>query len=162
MTTLHTPPDAHEAHRQWGANCGPCAIAALLGKSLAEVRPHLDGFSRRRYMNPTHVRAALESLGQRVTRTRKGAYPAREGCCWPQRGLAFIQFSGEWDRAPVAVQYKHTHWIATVRIDNHRQVYDVSAEGWLSFSGWLDGVLPYLCNDHRATDWWVRSGLEVG
>ena len=33
-----TADDAHRAHREWGANCGPTAIAAICRLTLDEVR----------------------------------------------------------------------------------------------------------------------------
>lgn len=38
MTIVH-PADIEEAHEQWKANCGPAALAAVLGRSVASVRP---------------------------------------------------------------------------------------------------------------------------
>lgn len=40
MTALRfTLEDAQRASQEWGANCGPGAIAAIMGMTLDEVRP---------------------------------------------------------------------------------------------------------------------------
>ena len=39
MLTPFTEEDAYRAYNEWGANCGPGAVAAIMGMSLDEVRP---------------------------------------------------------------------------------------------------------------------------
>lgn len=47
MTMLYTPPDVDEASEAWGANCGPCALAAVLGRPVAAIRDAVSKPSRK-------------------------------------------------------------------------------------------------------------------
>ena len=40
---------ADRAYDEWGANCGPGAIAAICGLTLDELRPHMGDFEGKRY-----------------------------------------------------------------------------------------------------------------
>ncbi len=44
---LYHPPDVEAAHAVYGANCGPCALAAVLQRPVMAMRPLLDGFEQR-------------------------------------------------------------------------------------------------------------------
>lgn len=146
------PTDRDYAHHAWGANCGPCALAALLGVQLAVVRPHLGRFESNRYMSPTDMKAALSSLGivpQRIS----GRDP------WPRCGLAFVQWSGSWDHDSVAEQYRHTHWIAT----RDGWLFDVNAFGWIRRPQWEQDLVPEITQQHAGADggWWIRTSYEI-
>lgn len=158
---LYNPTGIIPAHEAWGANCGPCALAALTGKRLQDVRKHLAGFETRRYMNPTHMIAAVKSLKLRSRKTPPGS---GRHASWPQRGLVFIQLCGAWDGAGIAAQYCHTHWVATLLNrggDPGRFVYDVNAGEWWSFDRWIDDVLVAIARDQKATGWYARNAMEV-
>jgi hypothetical protein len=155
---LFTPPDTDAAFEQWGANCGPCALAALLSFSLDRLRHHLPGFENRRYMNPTHMLAALSSLRVRVDRTTE-MFPDRYEC-----GLVFIQWGGPWLKpgVPVGAAYRNTHWIAVAA----GAVYDVNVGHWVSRSDWIDpteGVGAELAKHVPRCDgtWKVRKSLII-
>lgn len=45
--------DADQAYATWGCNCGPGAVAGVLGLMLDEVRQHMGDFERKGYTNPT-------------------------------------------------------------------------------------------------------------
>src|SRR5580700_11291869 len=54
-----TPADADRAYEEWGMNCGPSALAAVMGMTFDEVRPHMGDFERKHYTNqPDECRAA--------------------------------------------------------------------------------------------------------
>lgn len=144
------PADLPEAIEGWGANCGPAAIAALLGLTLAAVRPHLAGFENRGYMNPTHVKVSLRALGHEPRLT-----PALDR--WPVTGLAFVQWGGPW--RVVAEAYRHTHWIA-VKDD---WVYDVNGNQWAPRWWWEKEIAPLLARlrPERNGTWYVRTGYSV-
>lgn len=55
--------DGARAWREWGCNCGPTALAAILGLTLDEVRPHLGDFEQKHYTNPRLMAQALRSAG---------------------------------------------------------------------------------------------------
>lgn len=151
--TLRAPTDVDAAYAAWGADCGPCALAALLGCEVGMVRMMLDeGFPKRRYMNPTHMLEALRRSGVNSTSTGPEA---------PKRGLAFIQWEGPWT-APgtkIAWAYRHTHWIAV----EGDMVYDVNADAWVTFDLWKK-VMPELIRQEvkgATGGWFVRRGFEV-
>src|SRR4029077_3207218 len=119
-TALYAPPDVDQAHAEWGANCGPCAIAAILERPLADVRPLLGSFETCWHMNGGAISAALQRAGVRVGHWIKGDWPKR-------RGIAYIQICGPWDApgVPVVAAYKHTHAVAMEVVEGERMVYDV-------------------------------------
>jgi hypothetical protein len=56
--------DTFEAGDAWGANCGPMALAAVLGlPTVGAVREFVRPFHG--FMNPTHMRTALDRAGAR-------------------------------------------------------------------------------------------------
>lgn len=62
-----TQEEAIAAHREWGCNCGPSALAFALQIGLDQVRPLIPGFDEKRYTNGTMMRMALIRAGQDVT-----------------------------------------------------------------------------------------------
>ena len=149
---LFAPPDVDAAYDAWGANCGPCSLAAVLGVSVEAVRPFMDsGWERRRYTNLMHMYAALRNAGAKVSPTPGTEFPAH--------GLAFIQWKGPWD-SHVLRAYQHTHWLG---IDGE-MVYDLNADAsWVKRDLWKK-AMPVLIRDEMkgATgDWYVRKGIEV-
>lgn len=101
-----TPAESDAAHDEWGANCGPHSLAAALGKSLTEVRPHIGDFKG--WMSPTMIERALRSM-------EVNFHPAKN-ICTPLlcNGLNRIQWHGKWlnPGVPARVAYRHTHWVA--------------------------------------------------
>src|SRR3546814_15629111 len=66
MTELRfTAVEAAAAYDAWGCNCGPAAIAAVIGLTLDELRPELGDFEVKRYTNPTLMWEVLDRLGDR-------------------------------------------------------------------------------------------------
>jgi hypothetical protein len=78
--------DSRKAYEEWGANCGPNALAFALQTTLAAVRPHIREFPARRYTSPTMMEQALYTLGRRVQkitsnpRARSAALAVGERC----------------------------------------------------------------------------------
>jgi hypothetical protein len=159
--------EAIAAGEAWGANCGPGALAAVLGLSLDAVRPHLVGFDAKRYTNPRMMRAALDSLKVQydwTVRHNRAYLP-------PIYGLARVQWDGPWTKpaVPVAAAYRHTHWIGSrLNSDADRQeIFDINCicvGGWVSFSEWQHKVVPWLLKqvEPKATgEWWLTHLVEV-
>lgn len=126
--------DQHAAYDEWGCNCGPAAVAAMLDMTLDEVRPHLGDFERKRYTNPTLMLSVLRSIG----RPFQGV-----GCFWPDHGLARIQWEGPWTEpgVPMRARYRYTHWVGTsLNAAGERGVFDVNAlsngSGWCALADW--------------------------
>lgn len=153
-SALYVPPDADHAHAQWKANCGPCALAAVLGRPLAALRPLFPDYPRRPWTNPTHMRAALDRAGAGY-RTATAS-----DTNWSGTLLLFVQWVGPWSApgVPVAAAYRNTHWIGT----KAGAVYDVNAGDWMTPEEWrTDFVLHILRHVPNATGWYVRTAIAV-
>lgn len=153
----YTVDDAERAHDEWGANCGPGALAAITGLSLDEVRQHLHGFEQKRYTNPSMMYGALQSLG--IARTNMSR------TCWPRRGLVRVQWEGPWTKpgVPRRARYRHTHWIGVHHGANGGiDVFDINAlgvGGWLSLEEWTAHLVPWLLDlvEPKADGRWHRT-----
>jgi hypothetical protein len=153
--------DAVSAADAWGANCGPGALAAVLGLSLNQVRPHLGDFESKRYMNPMLMFAALRSLGVTWRNAAEG---------WPDRGLIRIQWEGPWTApgVPVRVRYRHTHWVGSRLCRGEVEVFDINCMcvgGWVPLPEWSGRVVPWLlkeCHPKANGRWHSTHRLAVG
>jgi hypothetical protein len=158
---LFVPPDVDQANADWGANCGPCALAAYMGVPVADVRDLFCDFETRRYCNPTQMIAAIEKAGMRARTTAPRGM--RAGRVLPDHGMAFLQFSGGWwDEKPIGVQYRKTHWIACHKLAGTMWIYDCNhPEAWLTPDDWKAILLPIFCERNRCKGAWVRSAYEI-
>ncbi len=160
METRFNEVDADRAYAEWGANCGPGALAAVMGMTLDEVRPHLGDFEARRYMSPSMMFAALRAIRRPWEIVGKD---------WPEHGLVRVQWEGPWlaDGVPVPARYKHTHWVAAQRLCGEIGVFDINCidngSGWVSLTEWVEVVVPYLTEVHRnATGGWhITHAIEI-
>lgn len=156
--------DADQAHADWGANCGPGALAAVLGLTLEEVRPHLQGFDDKRYTNPTMMWAALRSLGI-------GYRLRRPPDTWPDYGLVRVQWEGPWTapRVPPRVAYRHTHWVGAQRSTGRPDagIFDINcmtSGGWVSEHDWSKTIVPWLldaCVPRASGGWHLTHVVEI-
>ncbi|MDQ3834308.1 MAG: hypothetical protein M3315_11910 [Actinomycetota bacterium] len=157
---LYEPADTEQAWTEWGCNCGPAALAAVLQKDCNEVRSLFAGFDRRRYVNPTHMRDALAAA--RVPAWRSVGE-------WPQYGLVFLQIEGPWCNpgVPVGVAYRHTHWIASTVAsyggEVQQFVYDVNADQWAPFRWWWGHTWVHIAKRHKGCTgtYRARTVIEV-
>lgn len=158
--------DAERANDEWGANCGPAALAAVLGKPLGDVRPHLVGFALKGYTNPTMMFDALRSLDIQHKRNKPST---SRGCPWPKFGLAHIQWEGPWTKpgVPMRARYRYTHWVgACARNPSDVGIFDINAMnsgGWVSLDDWSATIVPYILkNVPRATGGWhITHSVEI-
>lgn len=163
-----TEADMERAHQEWGANCGPGAIAAILHRTLDEVRPHLGDFESKGYTNPTLMIDSLNRLGARW-RTDGGDDPA-----WPDWGLVRIQWTGRWTqpRVPPRVAYRYTHWVGACRHVPESGpaeigVFDVNClnngNGWVGLADWESLLVPSLVEGMKGADggWCKTHVIEV-
>lgn len=157
--------EANDANDRWGANCGPGALAAMLGVKLDDVRAHLPKFDDRHYTNPTMMQAALRSLGvsyhdvddgdDRVA-VEHGHAPFLR---FPDYGIMRIQWEGPWMNpgVPVAARYKYTHWIGVIQGDQKVPgvwFFDING-GWFDPAKWaIEVVKPITSEIKRATGIW--------
>ena len=134
------------AHADWGANCGPGAIAAMVGMTLDEVRPHMGDFEQKHYTNPTLMWATLDRLGV-------SWHKLKEPLTWPEWGLARIQWHGPWTApgVPVRVAYRHTHWVGACSRHGNIGIFDINAlgngSGWCSLKDWGETLVPWLLQE---------------
>lgn len=107
-----TEKDPREAGQNWGFNCGPAALCALLNLTPAEIRPHLGDFEQKRYTNPTMIQAALTRCGATWRQTYRSDEPL--GLPMLDHGLIRVQWAGPWTQpgVPLRARYPHTHWVA--------------------------------------------------
>lgn len=141
-----TVDDQQRATDVWGANCGPGAIAAMVGMTLDEVRPHMGDFEAKRYTNPTLMWETLNRLGVRWQKVKPPL-------TWPEWGLARIQWHGPWTApgVPARVAYRHTHWVGAYSGRNSIGIFDINAlnngTGWCSLKDWGEMLVPWLLKD---------------
>lgn len=167
MTALRfTEADAVKAYDDWGANCGPGALAAVMGLTLDEVRPHLIGFDSKRYTNPTMMLMSLKSLGAQFSYRVRAAGPLN----WPQYGLCRVQWEGPWTKpgVPARVAYRYTHWVgAQTSKHNGVGIFDINAMnsgGWISLEDWSTLLVPWLLNQlYKKADggWHLTHVVEI-
>jgi hypothetical protein len=159
MTTF-TRDDLDRANKEWGANCGPGAVAAIMGMTLDEVRPHMGNFERKHYTNPSLMDHVLRSINR----------PWRKiGTARPSYGLARIQWDGPWTGpgVPMHARYRYTHWIGCHSAGTSIGVFDINAmangTGWCSLEDWTGSIVPYILQQYpRASGkWWITHGIEV-
>jgi hypothetical protein len=155
--------DAERANDEWGANCGPGALAAIMAMTLDEVRPYLEAveFASRRYTNPGMMNACLRAIGR----------PFRKiGAVWPSYGLVRVQWEGPWTApgVPMRARYRHTHWIGAADMGaGDIGIFDINCinngSGWVSLANWEALVLPWLLEDLPKWNgkWHITHAIEV-
>jgi hypothetical protein len=153
--------DAERAHDEWGANCGPGALAAIMGMTLDEVRPHMLGFESKGYTNPTMMFEALGYVGAR--------WQLLKSPVWPNYGLARIQWEGPWTKpgVPIRARYRYTHWVGAQRGYSSIGIFDINCmnngTGWCSLDDWRRGIVPHLVALYPRADgkWHITHAIEI-
>lgn len=168
MKVRFTLADAERAYEVWGANCGPAALAAIMGLTLDEVRPHMGDFESKRYTNPTLM---FESLG-RLHRDGICAGWRRVDKVWPEFGLVRIQWEGPWTApgVPERVAYRQTHWVGAAHVRGERGVFDINCvssahcNGWVTLKDWDQFAVPFILkNSVPGADgkWRITHSIEI-
>lgn len=161
-----TQADAECAYDDWGANCGPGALAAILGATLDEVRPLIPEFDTKHYTNPSMMAAALRASGRPWRKHWSDDDLAR----WPGWGLVRIQWEGPWTQpgVPMRARYRHTHWVGSARRrDGAIGIFDINCiangSGWGSLEDWRSIVVPWLTgsNPRASGGWHITHAIEV-
>jgi hypothetical protein len=152
---------AQRAYDEWGCNCGPSAVAAIMGMSLDEVRPFMGDFERKYYTNPTLMFETLARIGR----------PWRKvGVAWPEYGLARIQWEGPWTEpgVPVRARYRYTHWVGAGRYNGEIGIFDFNmlsnGSGWSRLHHWDAILVPWLlseCHPRANGKWHITHAIEV-
>lgn len=163
-----TGDEAKAAHKEWGCNCGPAALAFALQKPLSAVRYAIPNFAERHYTSPTMMRAALEYFCQRflaikVDRRDAGVPQMFAG----PMTLVRIQWSGPWivDGKPQRWAGRQTHWIACwsdardVWDCGRHLVFDVN-DGMRTFGSWELEIVPLIvASIKRADGHWYPANI---
>jgi hypothetical protein len=167
--------DAHRAFDDWGANCGPGAIAAMVGMTLDELRPHMGDFESKRYTNPTLMFHVLRSVGAQWSCNKLGDKCGGATCTfvgWPKFGLARVQWEGPWTQpgVPMRARYRYTHWVGTAFSSDGKKVgiFDINCmnngSGWVSSDDWKAVIVPWLLGElyKRANGLWhITHAIEL-
>jgi hypothetical protein len=168
LAPLFSLADSERAHDEWGANCGPGALAAIVRCTLDEVRPYLGDFESKGYTNPTLMFDALRAIGAHFEYTMLG-----KRCTmveWPTYGLARVQWEGPWTEpgVPMAARYRHTHWVGAARRDDRIGIFDINCmnngQGWVSLDDWRTKIAPWiirLCVPRGYGTWHLTHAIEV-
>jgi hypothetical protein len=160
-TYCFTPTESEQAHEEWGANCGPNALAFALQVHISKVRPLIPHFEERRYTNPTMMKTALETAGRRFVSVHPGKQtrgkPADvERMFSPEMALTRIQWDGPWCEpgVPAAAAYRQTHWIATWEERGVPLIFDVNG-GLRGLPSWEEEIVPAIvATIPRANGYW--------
>jgi hypothetical protein len=157
--------DSRKAYEEWGANCGPNALAFALQTTLAAVRPHIREFPARRYTSPTMMEQALYTLGRRVqkiTSNPRARSAALAHMFHERPALVRVQWTGPWivDGKPQKWAARQTHWICCWReSDNCELLFDVNG-GIMSPELWQAEIRPAItATVKRADGGWYPANI---
>lgn len=143
--------EMNRAVKELNFNCGPTALAVILGMNPFDIPAHLPDFAAKGYTNTTMMLNALRSLGVPFH------YRDKLSChnhSLTDYGLCRIQFEGPWYGK---FAYHHTHWVAAAIFGERLEVWDVNQDGngWKPYLYWKDKTVPSLTKDiRRATGAW--------
>jgi hypothetical protein len=164
--------EAQAASDEWGFNCGPGALCAVLNLTPDEIRPHLADFERKGYTNPKLMADTLRRLKVPFYREfeQLGAVnrDALTTPVYPKYGLIRIQWDGPWCNSgvPIRARYRHTHWIG-MRERFSREAFDINAicvGGWILWSEWVYDLQPWLqarVEPKANGNWWPTHCWKV-
>jgi hypothetical protein len=158
-----TNEEMERANEAWGANCGPGAVAAILGLTMDEVKTYFisEGFIDKHYTNPTMMYGVLNSIGRPW---RKGALD------WPRWGLVRIQWEGPWTQpgVPMHARHRHTHWVGATTSPEGVGIFDINAmangTGWAALSDWERVIVPWIleaCVPRANGRWHITHAIEI-
>ena len=163
--TAFTLEDANRAFDEWGANCGPGAVAGMLGRTLDEVKPHMGVFSKKRnYTNPKLMYDVLDSIGVK--------WKLKKQKDWPDYGLVRVQWHGPWTDlgAHWRARLRHSHWIGVMvsKAGAGVGVFDINCinngTGWISLKDWEFLVVPWLLGEVEPEadgEWSITHSIEL-
>jgi hypothetical protein len=152
MMLRYTKADARNAMDEWGFNCGPGALTAVLDMTPDEIRPFLGDFESKGYVSPKMMLATLDMVGV--------DYKLVTGK-FPDWGLVRVMWGGPW--SGVAAE-RHTHWIGSCWRDEKLFVYDSNAVQWMPFEFWRVTLVPWLLAEAEPESdgtWKVTHAIEV-
>jgi len=152
-----TESDSKHAYAEWGANCGPNALAFALQIPLSQVRGKIPGFEQKHYTSPTMMAEALAGFGQAYLAAPKSETSKESMFCGNSPSLVRIQWHGPWTAVGANPKwaYRQTHWICTYMVHGQAaMVFDVNG-GVRGYQSWRDEIVPLLvANTPRASGGW--------
>ena len=165
LTIAFDRDDSQAAADEWHCNCGPAALAAILGKGPNDVRQACEsvGFEAKRYMSPTMMKSAIPLAGGRIKRER--AIRRDSGrLMFPELGLARIQFTGPWTKEGSNPKwaYRQTHWVASWRQGRDCSIFDING-GVRSYADWVEEIVTLIIANIERADggWYVTHSWEI-
>jgi len=161
-----TEEDSKAAHEEWGANCGPNALAFALCRNIKDCKDLIPGFSDNGFTNPTMMKAAIAGAGRTVrsivmNSPQEGRFADLEPMFTEQTSVVRIQWEGPWTKrgANQRWAYRQTHWIATWLHSNTAFVFDVNG-GVRNLQSWENDVVPLLVESiPRASGGWFPTHI---
>ena len=152
ITYPFTEQELETAAVEWGANCGPSALAFALQIGIHQIKGNIPGFEEKGYTSPTMMKQSLESMG---IKWHAALFKGADGMfSWPDISLCRIQFTGPWT-APGANPkwaYRQTHWIACYAVDlQAAMVFDCNG-GLMSYGKWREEIVPLLTSQIKRAD----------
>lgn len=140
--------DSFKAIEDWGANCGPHALAAGLGVTLDRARELLPTFEKRGYTTPKMMSEALVLAKGSVCVLKGGKVQD-----FYRDGLWRVQWEGRWTQpgVPAIAAYPHTHWVACFNGD----VYCTCCpHGWWPVDLWKAMIEAVIKNQMKGVTGW--------
>ena len=162
-----TADDAQRANSEWGFNCGPGVLCAVLDMTPDELKPRIPWFPEKGYINPTSMLKTLGDMGVGHRKAYRSDWPGDLIKIETPHAIAAVQWAGPWTApgVPMRVRYRYTHWIG-VRNES-REVFDINAVsegGWISLEEWSGSLVPWLLKQHydKANgQWWPTRVIEI-
>lgn len=173
---LYIPTDLDLASSTWGANCGPGALAALLGREVWTTRALFPHFPEKAWVNLTQMLAAVAAvpISHRREQLPKPGNPEATGPFpFPlaRKALAQIQWTGKWTLpgADPRQAPRHSHWTAVATVPAGTFVYDVNVNwdgplpgGWLLVEHWEKQIAPMMMAEKKGrTGWYVKDLIHI-
>ena len=158
--TRFTADDVERAYEEWGCNCGPASLAAIMGLTLDEVHPLMGDFESKGYTNPTLMRESVKRCNKPWRYVKAP---------WPLYGLVRIQWGGPWCKpgVPLRAAYRHTHWIGCWSRGDGIGVFDINAinngTGWCRLADWQNEIVPFITAQipRASGQWWPTHLIEI-
>jgi len=160
--------EAYEsAHRRNGANCGPGALAAVLGIHIDQAVEALPQFARYGFTTEVMMAVGLARFGQPFDWAL--ARPDLDPLEWPSLGLVRIAFEGGWTAAGDRMEeLQRSHWVATNRKSSGQlEIFDINSiwsTGWMDFKAWREEMVPWIVDrlvDGANGAWHVVETIEI-
>lgn len=154
-----TAEDSQKAYDEWGANCGPNALAFALGWNIADVLRLLIGFDEKRYTNPTMMREALRLAGQPFKNVT--VHDPEEAFDDEFKSLCRIQWHGPWmaENVNPRWRYRQTHWVSMFEDSARQLVFDCNG-GIRTLEDWEREIVPRITKEiPRADGQWSLTHI---